>query len=78
MKKLPLWCAISYSIISIWWTFRFFTNLPQIAEQSNWITVMDVLWLICGYALAISYWVMFVKGAKKGDEKDVKKSNGRE
>ena len=78
MKKVPLWCAISYSIVSIWWTFRFLTNLPQIAEQANWITVGDVLALSGFWLLAISYWIIFLRSRKQDQGKDGEEKKERE
>ena len=69
MKRFSLFFAITYSAISLWWTYRFFTNLPQIAEQAQWITVGDALSLIGFWVLAISSWVMFVRNRKQSKDK---------
>ena len=69
MKRTTLFLAISFSIISLWWTYRFFTNLPQIAEQPQWITMGDVLSLIVYWMLSITNWGMFVKNRKQRKDK---------
>ena len=69
-RKTSLYFPIVWSMIAMWWTYRFFANLPQIGEQPRWITVGDILALICYYALAISYWIIFTKSRKQGDSSD--------
>lgn len=67
MKKVSIFFPISWSLIASWNTYRVLTDLPQLRAQACWITVMDILWLIGGFALAISCWVKFVK-SKEQDE----------
>ena len=64
MKNVSIFFPISWSLIASWNTYRVFTDLPRLRAQACWVTVMDILWLICGFALAISYWVMFVKNQR--------------
>lgn len=78
MKKVSIFFPISWSLIASWNTYRVLTDLPRLKTQACWETVMDVLWLICGFVLAISYWVMFVKGAKRDGKKDAKRNDGIE
>ena len=72
MKKITLTLAIVYSAVSLWWTYRFFTNLPQIAEQAQWLTVCDVLSLIGFWALSIFHWVIFATNRKQHKDKNEK------
>ena len=64
MKNVSIFFPISWSLIASWNTYRVFTDLPRLRAQACWVTVMDILWLICGFALAISYWVIFVKNQR--------------
>ena len=68
MKKVSIFFPISWSLIASWNTYRVLTDLPQLRAQACWETVMDILWLICGFALAISYWVMFVKSKEQYEQ----------
>ena len=69
MKRGQLFFAINYSVVSLWWTYRFLTNIPHIAEQSKFTTVGDTLSLIVFWVLAISSWVMFVRNRKQSKDK---------
>ncbi|MBQ6840105.1 MAG: hypothetical protein IJO45_05390 [Oscillospiraceae bacterium] len=75
MKNVSIFFPILWSLIASWNTYRVFTDLPRLRAQACWVTVVDILWLICGFALAISYWVMFVKKSKEQD-KQGKDGNG--
>lgn len=70
MRKISLFFPIFWSMLVLWNAYRVLTDLPQIRTQACWETVMDILWLIGGVALAICCWVIFAKGAKKNNEHD--------
>ena len=70
MKRFTLFFVITYSAISLWWTYRFLTNLPQIAEQAQWITVGDISSLIGFWSVAVFYWAMFVRNRKQSKDKN--------
>ena len=72
MKRTTLFFAITYSLISLWWTYRFSTNLPKIAEQAQWITVGDILALIGFWVIAIYYWFMFERSRNQSKNKNEK------
>ena len=69
MKKWDLFLAIGWSVITPWWIYRFLTNLPEIAEQPLWITVMDVVQVVCAVLVTICYWVRCVKAKKQNKSK---------
>ena len=75
MNKLLLFCAITWSMIASWNTYRVFTELSWTDAQPYWKIVMDILWLISGFVVAISYWIRYVKNAKNDAPKD---ENGQE
>ena len=78
MKNVSIFFPISWSLIASWNTYRVFTDLPRLRAQACWVTVMDILWLICGFALAISYWVIFVKNQRNKMNKAKMGMDGRE
>jgi len=65
MRKISLFLPIFWSMAALWNTYRVLADLPQLKAQACWVTVGDILWLICGFALAINYWIMFIKGSKR-------------
>jgi len=73
MKKVWLFLAIGWSISAPWNAYRVLTGLPQLIAQAYWVTViMDILWLIFGFVVAIYNWVLFAKSKKKTEDEDEK------
>jgi hypothetical protein len=70
MRKVSLFFPIFYTQAAIWWTYRFFSNLSAIYKQSYWITFGDIFSLILVFALAIGYWIRYIKGKKDCEDKD--------
>ena len=70
MKKTPLYAPIIWTAFALWRTYRFFSDLSQIQEQAQWITIGDMIALIAYLGLAIYYWILFLKGKKNCDAKD--------
>lgn len=67
MKKVSIFFPIFWSLTASWNTYRVLADLPRLRAQARWETVGDILCLICSFALAIYYWIMFVK-SKEQDE----------
>jgi len=74
MKKVSIFSAVFWSFCALWKTYRVFSDIPRLIAQARWVTVGDILCLIGSFALAIYYWVMFVKELKK--DKQSKDENG--
>ena len=68
MKKWNLALAIMYSMSSVWYNYRLFSNLSQLAKQARWLSVLDVICAIAPIGLAIYYWIRFAKDKKKEKE----------
>ena len=68
MKKWNLALAIMYSMSSVWYNYRLLSNLPQLAKQARWLSVLDVICAIAPIGLAIYYWISFAKDKKKEKE----------
>lgn len=61
---------IFWSFAALWSTYKVFSDIPRLRTQAGWETVMDILWIVLGFALAIYHWVMYVKSKKKAAEKE--------
>lgn len=73
MKKRWPFLAISWSIVALWNAYRVLTDLPRLTAQAYWVTaIMDILWLIVVFVMAIYYWVMFAKSKKNTEDTDKK------
>ena len=78
MRKVSLFFPIFWTFSAVRSTYRWFSkDFPRISERAQWITICDIIWLCLGFALAIYYWVMYIKGKKKSGEnnKDTETEN---
>ena len=76
-KQVSLMLPILWTMCSAWWIYRFFTNLPVILEEPVWMIAMDTVALIGHLALAVTYWILYVKG-KREKAKGQQQHNGKE
>ena len=68
-KNSWLFLAIWFSFGTLREAYRFFSQLEKLSAQTNWVTVVDILFLIFGFTMAIYSWVSYAKAAKNDKAK---------
>ena len=68
-KNLWLLWAIWFSFRTLMEAPHFFSQLEELSAQMNWVTVVDILVSILGFAIAIYSWVSYAKAAKNDKAK---------